>query len=225
MAAVLNFFVEYAPLVYIVLAVGLLLGIRRMGQARAEMRQAVYGLEREIAQRHTNLAISVLSVVGLLAVAEFVLSVFLAPSLPAMFHLATVTMNPLGVPTGTLPPELMATLGASPGFTPTAQATGCIPGQIMITSPEPGEEIRGSVTLEGTADIPNFGYYKYEFSPSGAEDWATVEANSEVIQAGELGRWDTSAITPGYYQLRLVVTDNEGNALPACVVPVQIRAP
>jgi hypothetical protein len=226
MAAVLNFFVKYAPLIYMLLAVGLVFGIRRMVQARAETRQVIYGLEREIAHRHTSLAISVLSLVGFLAVAEFVLVVFLAPNLPALFQLATPTMNPLEIPTSTLSPELMETLGAAtPGSTPTAQTTGCIPGQITITSPKPGDEIRGQVTLEGTANIPNFGYYKYEFSPLGVEDWATVEANHDVVQDGELGRWDTSAITPGYYQLRLVVTDNQGNALPACVVPVQIKAP
>ena len=226
MAAVLNFFVKYAPLIYMLLAVGLVFGIRRMVRARSETRQAIYGLEQEIAHRHTSLAISVLSLVGFLALAEFVLVSILAPNLPALFQVATPTMNPLEAPTGTLSPELMETLGAAtPGLTPTPQVTGCIPGQVMITSPKPGEVIQGKVILEGTANIPNFGYFKYEFSSSGVDDWATVEAYHTVIQDGTLGTWDTSAITSGYYQLRLVVTDNVGNALPACVVPVQIKAP
>ncbi|MFH1523905.1 MAG: hypothetical protein ABIF04_02980 [Chloroflexota bacterium] len=226
MAAVLSFFVKYAPLIYMLLAVGLVFGIQRMVRARAERRQAIYGLEQEIAHRHTSMAISVLSLVGFLAFAEFVLVAILAPNIPALFQVATPTMNPLEAPTGTLSPELMKMLGAAtPGLTSTPQVTGCIPGQVMITSPKAGDEIRGKVTLEGTANIPNFGYYKYEFSPMDLEDWATVEANHTVVQDGILGTWDTSAITPSYYQLRLVVTDNEGNALPACVVPVQIKAP
>lgn len=226
MAAVLDFFVKYAPLVYLLLAIGLVLGVRRLLRASGEMRVAFYGLEREIAQRHLRLAVSVLALVGFLGLAELSLVFILAPNLPALFQVATPTINPLELPTSTLPPGLMETLGAAtPGATPTSQTTGCIPDHIMLTSPKPGEEIRGQVALEGTADIPNFGYYKYEFSPSGAEDWATVEASHKVIRNGELGVWDTSAITPGYYQLRLVVTDNQGDALPACVVPVQIKAP
>jgi hypothetical protein len=120
----------------------------------------------------------------------------------------------------------METLNAgTPGANPTVQATGCIPGQIAISSPTPGEEIRGSITVSGTADIPNFGFYKFEFSSIGSDAWATILANREVVQEDDLGNWDTSAIATGDYQLRLVVTDNQGNELPACVIPVRIKAP
>jgi hypothetical protein len=111
------------------------------------------------------------------------------------------------------------------GPTATAQATGCIPGQIDITTPKSGDTVNGSIELVGTADVPNFGFYKYEFAPLGSDTWATILANNKVIQDGNLGNWDTSAITPGDYQLRLVVSDNQGNNLPACVVPVRIIAP
>jgi hypothetical protein len=226
MKAVLSFFIRFAPLIYLLLVVGLMFGIRRLVQARAEAREAIYGLEREIAHRHASQAISTLALVGFLAVAEVVLVVFLAPSLPALLQVATPTMNPLLVPTGTLSPELMGTLGAiAPGSTPTAQATGCIPGQINITSPKPGDEIQGQVDLKGTASIPNFGFYKYEFSPIGSDAWSTILAKRKAVKDGDLGNWDTSAILTGDYKLRLVVTDNQGNELPACVIPVRIKAP
>jgi hypothetical protein len=226
MKAVLGFFIRFAPLIYLLLVVGLLFGIRRLVQARAEMREANYGLEREIAHRHTSQAISTLALVGFLAVAEIILVVFLAPGLPALLQVATPTMNPLSIPTGTLSPELIGTLGAvTPGFTPTTQATGCIPGQIEITSPKPGDEIKGQVTLIGTADIPNFGFYKYEFATLDSDTWSAVEASRKVVKNGELGKWDTSAILQGDYQLRLVVADNQGNELPACVIPVRIKVP
>jgi len=226
MAAVLSFFVRYAPLVYLLLALGLIFGIRRMAQAIAEARQAIFGLEREIARRHTTQAVSVLSLIVILAVGEFLLSVILAPNLPALFRLTTPTLNLLESPTETLPPQLLETVGAAtPGPSVTVEVTGCIPGQIAITAPEAGSEIKGQVTLKGTADIPNFGFYKYEFAPAGGDSWSTVEASRKPVRDGELGIWDTSAITPGDYQLRLVVTDNQGNALPACIVPVRIKAP
>ncbi len=226
MAAILNFFTKYAIVIYPLLLVGLMFAIRSLVRARREMGESVYGLEREAAHRHTSQAVAALSLIVFLAIAELVLTVFLAPNLPAISLLATPTMNPLITPTNTIPPELLATIGIlTPEPTPTAQTTGCIPGQIMITSPKPGDVVKGQVILAGTADIPNFGFYKYEFSPLGTDVWFTIQANREVKQDVELGRWDTSEVSPGDYNLRLVVIDNQGNALPPCVVPLRVAAP
>ena len=226
MAAILHFFTSYAVLIYLLLAIGLMFAVRSLVRARGEMCESLYGLERETAHRHTSQALAALSLIVFMAVAEMVLTVFLAPNMPAISLLITPTMNPLITPQYTIPPELLATLGVlTPEATPTAQTTGCIPGQIMITSPKPGEVIKGQVILVGTANIPNFGFYKYEFATLGTDVWSTIQANREVKQDGELGRWDTSEVTPGDYNLRLVVTDNQGNTLPPCVVPVRVAAP
>ena len=227
MAAILIFFVRLAPIIFALLAVGLIFGFVQISRARTEQRAAVFGLEREIAQHRMRQAIATLTVVTLLALAEFGLVVFLVPNLPGLTQLATPTMNPLLTPTGTFPLEFMETLGVvTPGGpTPTVLVTGCIPGQIDITTPKPGDTLQGSVELVGTADIPNFGFYKYEFAPLGSDTWATIVADNKVVQDGKLGNWDTSAIAAGDYQLRLVVSDNKGNDLPACVIPVRIKAP
>jgi hypothetical protein len=225
MAAVLSFFVRLAPLIFLLLALGVLFGIQRLVKARAEMRGAAYGLEREIAHRHTRQAISTLVLAGFLAFAEFFLVVFLVPNIPALSLLVTQTMNPLLTPTSTFPLEFVQTLGAgTPAATPTAAPTGCIPGQIDIASPKAGEQIQGSIKLKGTATIPNFGFYKYEFSPLGSGTWAAILASRKPVLDGDLGNWDTSAIATGDYELRLVVTDNQGNEFPACVIPVRIKA-
>jgi hypothetical protein len=226
MAAVLSFFVRLAPLIFFLLVLGLLFGIRRMTQARTELRCAAFGLEREIAHRHTRQALSALVIIAFLAIAEFVLVVFLVPNLPAFSQITTPTMNPLLTPTNTFPLEFIQTLGAgTPASTPTAQASGCIPGQIDFTIPKAGDVIQGDVALKGTASIPNFGFYKYEFSPIGSNVWSTILADRKPVVDGNLGGWDTSAIPTGDYQLRLVVTDNLGNELPACIVPVRVKAP
>jgi hypothetical protein len=222
MAAVLRFFIRFAPLIYLLVILGLLFGMRRLFQARVERHEAIYGLERELAHRRASQAITALVLVGIFAAAETVLVAFLAPNLPALSLLATPTMNMLAVPTTTL----ASPLGAStPDATAAGAASNCIPGQISITSPEAGDEVRGDVILEGTADVPNFGFFKYEFSPRGASLWSTIKANRDPVRDGELGRWDTSTITPGDYELRLVVTDNQGRPLPACVVPIRILQP
>jgi len=228
MTAILSFFVQLAPVIFALLALGLLFGIWRTTRALTEQRGAVFGLEREIAQHHMQQAIAALTVVSFLALAEFALVVFLAPNIPALTQLATPTINPLVTPTGTFPLEFMETLGVvTPGGpTPTIQATGCIPGQIDITTPKPGDTLKGSIELMGTADIPNFGFYKYEYAPLGSDTWATIVADKKVVQDSNLGKWViTSTITPGDYQLRLVVSDNNGINFPACVIPVRIIAP
>ena len=227
MIGILSFFVNLAPIIFALLAVGLIFGLRQITRARAEERGAAFGLEREIAQNHMRQASATLGVVTVLALAEFALVVFIVPNIPGLTQLATPTMNPLTTPTATFPPEFLETLGVvTPGGpTATAQATGCIPGQIDITTPKSGDTLKGSIELVGSANVPNFGFYKYEFAPLGSDTWATIVANNKVIQDGNLGSWNTSAITPGDYQLRLVVSDNQGNNLPACVVPVRIIAP
>jgi hypothetical protein len=223
MTSVLTFFVRFAPLVYLLLLMGLILGIRKLFQARYEIRESVYGLERELAQRRLTQAITALVLVGLLGFAEVVLVAFLVPNLPALALLSTPTMNILIVPTTTLPLGTPGTL--MPDATARQDAANCILGQIDLTAPKAGDELRGIVILEGSAEIPNFGFYKYEFSPAGTNTWSTIQANRKPVSNGEIGRWDTSEITPGDYQLRLVVTDNQGNSQPACVIPIRVLAP
>jgi hypothetical protein len=226
MKTIIDFFIRFAPFIYLLLTVGLILGIRRLFLARSETREAIYGLEREIAHHHSSQAISTLTLIGFLALAEFVLIVFLGPNLPALARLPTSTMNAIAISTSTLSPEVMGTLGArTPDVTATVQLSGCIPGVINITFPKAGDEIKGSITLIGDANIPDFGFYKYEFSPRDSESWLAVEANRKPVINDKLGTWDTTSIAQGDYQLRLVVTDNQGNELPACVIPVRIKTP
>jgi len=226
MTTILRFFASYSILIYLVLAIGLLFGIRALGKARGELNQSVFGLERELAQRHLREAVTGLTLVVLLAFSELVLTAFLIPNLPAFSLLSTQTFNPLVTQTSTIPPELLQTIGAlTPGVTATAQTSGCVPGQIAITYPKPGDILKGNINLLGTANIPNFGYFYYEFSVVGSDTWQTIAGGNSVVQDDSLGFWDTSLITPGFYNLRLVVTDSQANVLPACIVPVQVIAP
>jgi hypothetical protein len=226
MAAVVEFFADYVILVYLLLFVGAMFAVRRFLRARREQTEAVFGLEVELARRHHAQAVSALIAIGLLALAEFILVVFLVPALPALLTMPTPTGDLAALPTSTIPPEILATINAgTPAATATVETSGCIPGQVMITSPEAGEQVRGKITLQGSADIPDFGFYKYEFAPLGTELWTTIQADREPIQEGDLGDWDNSLLTQGDYLLRLVVTNNEGEVMPPCVVPVRVQSP
>ena len=213
-------------LVYILLAIGAMFGLRWLWRSWREWRHAVYGLEREFALRRMSQAIAALALILVLFCGELITASFILPNLPASMMVPTATPDLLATPTGTISPELATSIALTPRPSSVSSGnSGCVPGRVDISSPEAGQELKGTVELSGTAEIQDFGFYKYEVSPLGVESWATISAGRDRVAGGSLGQWDTTALSPGDYQLRLVVTDNQGRALPACAIQVRIVAP
>jgi hypothetical protein len=210
---------NYEPLIYIALAIGALFAFRRMWRSWHEWRDSVYGLEREFALRRLVQASGISLFILALLFAEFFIASFIAPSLPASDIMATATLDLLVTPAGTLSPD--STVPLVTQEVPTGMS-GCIPDQIMITSPEPGDLVSGTVTITGSADVPDFGFYKYEVASMGSQNWATIAANRDPVRNDQLGEWNTASLANGYYFLRLVITDNVGVALEPCVIAVQV---
>jgi hypothetical protein len=180
-------------------------------------------LEREFALRRLGQATAAAFFILALVFVEFFIATFIAPSLPATDILATPTLDLLLTPENTLSPE-QATQAALSPVTQSAPSgmSGCIPDQIMITSPEPGTDVSGTVKITGTASVPNFGFFKYEFAPRGSQNWATISAKRDPVTNGDIGDWNTSSLTNGEYFLRLVITDNVGVSLEPCVIAVRV---
>ncbi|GMV34504.1 MAG: hypothetical protein DCC59_05160 [Chloroflexi bacterium] len=222
MVDLLGFLADYEVLIYLVLAIGGMFSFRWLYRSWREWRVAVYGLEREFSLRRLGRSGLISFLIALFFCFEFSVATFVVPGLPADFFLATPTLDFISSPTGTLSAALMTQFANQPQSTPQPGASGCVPGRVELTFPEPGAEIKGAIELTGTVNIPNFGFYKYEVAPAGSDAWATIAAGREAVTDSSLGRWDTTALTPGDYQLRLVVIDNQGTSLPPCVVPVQV---
>ena len=210
---------SYEPLIYIVLAIGALFAFRRMWRSWREWRDSVYGLEREFALRRLVQASGLAFLLLTLVFAEFFIATFIAPSLPASDIMVTPTLNLLITPAGTLSPGTTALAVTQP--VPSGMS-GCIPDKIIITSPEPSAEVTQTISITGTADVPNFAFYKYEVAPMGSQNWATIAANRNPVKNGELGKWNTASVTNGDYFLRLVITDNVGVSLEPCVIAVRV---
>ena len=210
---------SYEPLIYIVLAIGALFAFRRMWRSWREWRDSVYGLEREFALRRLVQASGLAFLILTLVFAEFFIATFIAPSLPASDIIVTPTLNLLVTPAGTLSPDTTALAVTQP--VPSGMS-GCIPDKIIITSPEPSDEVTNTISITGTADVPNFGFYKYEVAPMGSQNWATIAANRNPVKNGELGKWNTASVTNGDYFLRLIITDNVGASLEPCVIAVRV---
>ena len=222
-----RFLASYEGLIYILLSLGGLFAFRWLWKSWREWHDSVFGLEREFAMRRLSQALIVSMLILFLFFGELFLASFIVPALPATDVPATPTIDILNQTEGALSGNPTDLLNATtvPSESQSASASGCIPDEIILTSPEPGQEISGTVTLVGTVNVDNFGFYKYEFSPQGADTWTTVSAGRDSLINGDLGLWDTSSLTPGDYQLRLEVTDNQGQVYPPCVIPVRVRAP
>lgn len=226
MIAVIQFFTRYAPLIYLLLAMCALWLVGKLVKCAREAAHAFFGLEREVAQYHFNCALISLLLIFLLALGEFILTTFLAPALPAAALLPTATLNPAAPATATLSPEMSTGVGRNQAvLAPIASESSCLPDQIAWTYPAPGDVLRGTVTLRGTIQVENFGFYKYEYAQAGSDAWSTVKAGRNSGRDIEIGDWNTTLLVPGDYLLRLVVTDNDGREYPPCVVPVRVAAP
>jgi len=236
MVEAIGFFRKYEVWIYVVAGAIAVWQVGKFILAWQELGKAAFGLERESAQYRLNKAAAFLVLMLLAVVGEFMLVSFVAPAVPGAIPIPTPTLDLFATPSITIPPptptlsETDQTAGTvQPGDTPQPAAlpeeNACVPGKVIITEPKDGDEIRDVATLKGTASIPNFGYYKYEVARPGDSTWLTIGAGRNPVVEDKLGDWDTTTRVPGEYLLRLVVTDNEGNYLPACVIRVRIAPP
>jgi hypothetical protein len=150
---------------------------------------------------------------------------FVAPTVPGANPLPTSTLDLLATPTTTLPPPTQNP-NETPGITPTpsevAAAEGCVAGQVNLTYPLNGDRISGSITVKGSADFPDFGFYTLQIAHPGDVIWLPIQVGQKALKNEALGTWDTSTLNPGAYMLKLVVTDNVGNVLTPCAIQVTV---
>ncbi len=233
MQEALRFFQAYEIWIYILLGSVGILYLRKFFAAWQELQGAVFGLERENAQGRLNQAASILILVFSLMAAEFLLTSFILPSLPQTTLLFTPTVNLLTTPTSTIEAAEMgqAMMGLATQATTTSgdllsstSSSQCIAGQIFISSPQNGSEVRGIVEINGSANIPNFGFYKIEMRRADEADWLTILAGNQIQPDGLLGTWNTVLLSPAVYQLRLVVVDNQGVASPPCEIQLSVAS-
>ena len=231
MEEAIGFFRALETWIYTLLGLWGLITIRKFVLAWQELRSATFGLERESAQNSLNRSASILVLILTMIVTEFVLVSFIAPAMPGPVALSTSTLDLLAAPTITLPAgELAADAPQLNEPTPTSEAlnslsASCIPKEIQINIPQNGEEIRGVIPIVGSASISNFGFYKFEIKKPDETTWLTIQAGNVPVVDGKLGDWDTSRLTPGDYQLALVVVDNQAKSSEPCIVQVRVSSP
>ena len=228
----MNYLLRYLKdleyLIYIVLGAFAVWNVRKFILAWEELRAAAFGLEKESAQQRLNRSAALLVVLLFLASAEFGLVSFIIPALPEVVPIPTPTLDLLATPTMTLLPTTDAGSGSIEG-TPLpgteVAPSGCIPDQLIIDYPENNSTVNDIVEVEGTVDIPDFGFYKFEISRGESENWLTIQAGDTPKVEEKLGFWDTTQLEPDNYYLRLVVIDNQGMQKEPCVVYLYVDHP
>ncbi len=99
--------------------------------------------------------------------------------------------------------------------------------QVSITSPKPYEHVSGVLYIVGTANIPDFQFYKVEYGVGEKPlEWHSIRpVHREPISHSLLEVWDTDAFPEGVYTLRLTAVDIRGQFPQPCDVPIVIDRP
>jgi len=227
MYEILRYLRDLEYLIYIVLGSLAVWQLWKFYVAWDELRAAAFGLEKESAQLRLNRSAALLVVLLFLGTTEFGLVSFIIPSMPGVNPIPTPTVDLLATSTPTLQPVSTSELPLSTAAPPPGNGglpTGCIENEVMITYPEINSAVNGIVEVEGTVDIENFGFYKFEISPVETNNWLTIQAGDQPKVDDVLGFWDTTQLEAGNYFLRLVVVDNQGIPLEPCAVYLYVDA-
>jgi hypothetical protein len=206
--------------IYLVIGVCAVFPLRNLFISIREYRGSLFGMEKENARAKLVQAASLLGFLLIMAAGVFIFITFAGSVVPALALLPTPTLNLQGTetPVNAMSVGIATQIGTQ---APGTAANGCIPGQLEWTDPKPGAEIGGKVELRGTVNITDLGFYKYEYSQDNSH-WMTIQAGTTVVTNGLIGNWDTAALTPGDYTIRLVVSDNKGAALAPCLISVKV---
>lgn len=227
MEELLRFITDYEISIYVICGLMIVLNLKGLFEAISAMRSSTFRIEKEVAQKKLRNSITIISLFALFGLAIFVLVSVASVRYPGIARIATPTIDVLATPS---PPESAIVADETRQIemrTQTAIAlTGCIPGQLEWIEPAAGDEVSGIVELRGTVNVPNLGFYKYEYRNLADELWTPISlGNKPVVEGLFDGRWNTEQLPPGNYALRLVASDNQNNLLKPCEIVVKVLPP
>lgn len=220
MEELFRFLATYEIGVYIIFGVLILINLKRLFDAWVALRKSSFGLEKEVAQKKLRSSLTLVVLFFAFGVSYFLLVTIAASQYPGIARVATPTMDPLAE---NVTEEAGVAMDSAQMTQTASAASGCIPEQLEWIQPEANAEVSGSVELIGTVNVPNLGFYKYEYKLQGDDIWTPISAgNRPIIEEAFTGRWNTEQLQPGNYLLRIVVSDNQNNLLEPCEIGVQV---
>ena len=89
------------------------------------------------------------------------------------------------------------------------------------------QHLTGTVMIVGTANIPEFQFYKVEYAmghaPLDTDFHSIGEVHRQAVVDGVLATWYVGNMPAGQYTLRLTVVDNRGQFIRPCNVHVTVN--
>jgi hypothetical protein len=240
MTILVKLIADYAAWLYLFMGLVAFLFLRAYLVSRRERDNAIFTLEREAATGRMVQATLGFVVTGVVIAGVLYISHILVAEVPLPQATPTPTVLIVLPPTATPPPLLptptptatprpratvppLNTFTPAPVVTPTVVMASCPNPGVRISQPGTGTAVSGVIQLVGSANIANFGYYKFEFRGNGFGDWTFVQRFDQAISGGILGAWDTHSVPSGEYEFRLVVVDSTGNYPPPCVLRLTVQ--
>jgi hypothetical protein len=97
--------------------------------------------------------------------------------------------------------------------------------QVVVSAPGDGQAVIGNVEVLGNTDLPGFlsAELSFAYDENPTDTWFLISISTVPVRDGTLAEWDTSTITDGSYDLRLVVTRQDGEALVYTVEDLRVR--
>ena len=126
------------------------------------------------------------------------------------------------LPTPTLTPTPVGTI------IPNAPAAECSDPNVGLQIPANGMIVFEPLVVVGTADAPNFAFYRFELNgPATFGSWATIgsDGTNAVPTLGVLGQFAPSFYPSGEYRFRVTVFDITSTQVGACAITLYISEP
>ena len=245
MPTLVRLIAKYAKYLYLVCGLILIPFLSEVQRARRGQ-QSIFPLEKESATKRLRRAIFGIGLVLCIAAGIYYTSAYVEPTIVELEETSTATPTtsllfptptsspapptetPTITPTATRRPRPTPQEPAESTDTPTPTleiiAPTCPNPDVRITAPGVNAVLSGNVEIWGSANIENFGYYKFEFqSLSVADEWHHVDDSEQPVSDGLLGHWNVDPLPAGEYLFQLVVVDATGNYPPPCQVRISVE--
>ena len=96
---------------------------------------------------------------------------------------------------------------------------------VLISSPVGGQALQGQVEILGTSAVENFlsGSLAFAYHDDPTGTWFLILETDAGVTNGTLAQWDTTTITDGDYDLRLLVTLADGSQVSSFIDGLRVR--
>jgi hypothetical protein len=122
-----------------------------------------------------------------------------------------------------LPGKLASARQETPG-PPDLTAT-TTPAAAQILSPLPGQALQGKVAVNANTSVPGFqsAELTFAYNRNSLNTWFFLAESDQPVAGGTIAQWDTTTITDGVYNLRLVVHLADGGQQTVNVSGIRVR--